>query len=574
MPRVARALLTSVSILTLAVPVTRSQQESQGQRQAQPQDPTAPQKLDKAQKKKIKKSLKELDTPYKQWLNEDVTYIISPEERNAFGQLATNEEREQFIEQFWLRRSSNPDLPDNEFKEEHYRRIAYANEHYASGIPGWKTDRGRMYIVWGPPDEIESHPTGGTYDRPMEEGGGSTTTYPWETWRWRYIEGMGENVIMEFVDPSGSGEYHLTMDPSEKDALTNVPGAGLSLMESMGLASKTDRFTRSDGTHLPTTMGGQPASMNEFTRLEAYANAFRPPAVKYKDLEALVTSRIVRDQVHFTWRTDFLKVTNDTVLVPVTVQVPNSQLSLQSKEGVHSATLNVFGRVSTLTGRVVQTFEDSVSRDFPDSLFQQSVKLHSIYQKAVPLRPGLYRLDLVIKDVQSGNVGVINARLQVPRYEDDKLESSSLILADQIEHVPAKQIGAGQFVLGSSKVRPRMEGDFTTADKLGIYMQVYNLKPDDTTHKSSATFQYTVKKGTEQVLQFNETSAEMKQTGDQITIERLLPLSTLTPGKYTLEINATDKLSNQSISRTADFTVKTPTETKSAANVAPGGSTK
>jgi GWxTD domain-containing protein len=574
MPRVARALLTSVSILTLAVPVTRSQQESQGQRQAQPQDPTAPQKLDKAQKKKIKKSLKELDTPYKQWLNEDVTYIISPEERNAFGQLATNEEREQFIEQFWLRRSSNPDLPDNEFKEEHYRRIAYANEHYASGIPGWKTDRGRMYIVWGPPDEIESHPTGGTYDRPMEEGGGSTTTYPWETWRWRYIEGMGENVIMEFVDPSGSGEYHLTMDPSEKDALTNVPGAGLSLMESMGLASKTDRFTRSDGTHLPTTMGGQPASMNEFTRLEAYANAFRPPAVKYKDLEALVTSRIVRDQVHFTWRTDFLKVTNDTVLVPVTVQVPNSQLSFQSKEGVHSATLNVFGRVSTLTGRVVQTFEDSVSRDFPDSLFQQSVKLHSIYQKAVPLRPGLYRLDLVIKDVQSGNVGVINARLQVPRYEDDKLESSSLILADQIEHVPAKQIGAGQFVLGSSKVRPRMEGDFTTADKLGIYMQVYNLKPDDTTHKSSATFQYTVKKGAEQVLQFNETSAEMKQTGDQITIERLLPLSTLTPGKYTLEINATDKLSNQSISRTADFTVKTPTETKSAANVAPGGSTK
>ncbi len=570
MPRVARALLTSVSILALAVPVVRAQQESQGQRQGQAPDPTAAQKLDKVQKKKIKKSLKELDTPYKQWLNEDVTYIISPEERNAFGQLATNEEREQFIEQFWLRRSSNPDLPDNEFKEEHYRRIAYANEHYASGIPGWKTDRGRMYIVWGPPDEIESHPTGGTYDRPMDEGGGSTSTYPWETWRWRYIEGMGENVIMEFVDPSGSGEYHLTMDPSEKDALLNVPGAGLSQLESMGLASKTDRFTRSDGTHMPTTLGGQPASMNEFTRLEAYANAFRPPAVKYKDLEALVTSRIVRDQVHFTWRTDFLKVTNDTVLVPVTVQVPNSQLSFQSKEGVHSATLNVFGRVSTLTGRVVQTFEDSVSRDFPDSLFQQSIKLHSIYQKAVPLRPGLYRLDLVIKDVQSGNVGVINSRLQVPRYDDDKLESSSLILADQIEHVPAKQIGAGQFVLGSSKVRPRLEGDFTTADKLGIYMQVYNLKPDDKTHKSSATFQYTVKKGAEQVMQFNETSAEMKQTGDQITIERLLPLQTLAPGKYTLEINATDKLSNQSISRTADFTVKTPTETKSAANVAPG----
>src|SRR6184192_241534 len=531
--------------------------------------PTA-KKIDKTTKRKMKQTLKELDNAYKQWLQEDVVYIITPDERNAFLQLQTNEEREQFIEQFWLRRSSNPDLPDNDFKEEHYRRIAYANEHYASGIPGWKTDRGRMYIMWGPADEVESHPTGGTYDRPMEEGGGSTSTYPWEKWRYRYLEGMGNNIELEFVDPSGSGEYHLTMDPSEKDALLHVPGAGLSLMESMGMASKADRFTRSDGTNLPTTMGGQPASMNEFNRLELYAKVNKPPEVKFKDLEAVVTSRIVRDQVHFNWRTDYLKVTNDTVLVPVTIQIPNSQLSFQSKDGIHSATMNIFMRVSTLTGRVVQTQEDPVSRDFPDSLYQQSLKLQSIYQKAIPLRPGLYRLDLVIKDVQSGNIGVVNSRLQVPRYEDENLEASSLILADQIERVPAKQIGSGQFVLSSSKVRPRLEGDFTTADRLGIYMQVYNLKPDDATHKSSANFQFTVKKGNEPVMQFKETSEEMKQTGDQVTIERLLPLATLTPGKYSLEVNATDTLSNQTISRSAEFTVKAPAETKTAANATPG----
>jgi len=565
MPRVARVLFVSLFSLAITIPPVLAQQP-------QDQDPSsAPKKLDKEQKKKIKKSLKELEGPYKQWLSEDVVYIIAPEERTAFLQLETNEEREQFIEQFWLRRSGNPDLPDNDFKEEHYRRIAYANEHFASGVPGWKTDRGHMYIVWGPPDEIESHPTGGAYDRPMEEGGGSTSTYPWETWRWRYLEGMGEqNVIMEFVDPTSSGEYRLTMDPSEKDALLHVPGAGLTELEQMGMASKTDRFTRTDGTHLGKSLGGEPASMNEFTRLEMFAKAFKPPEVKFKDLEALVTHRLVRDQVHFTWRTDYLKVTNDTVLVPVTVQIPNNQLSFHAKEGIHSATLNIFGRVSTLSGRVVQTFEDSVSRDFPDSLFQQSVKLQSIYQKAVPLRPGLYRLDLVIKDVQSGNVGVTNSRLAVPRFEDEKLESSSLILADQIEHVPAKQIGTGQFVLGSSKVRPRLDGDFTTNEKLGIYMQVYNLKPDEKTHKSSATFEFTVKKGDQQVMQFKETSAEMKQTGDQITIERLLPLATLAPGKYKLEVNATDALSKQTISRTAEFTVKATPETKSAANTVPG----
>jgi GWxTD domain-containing protein len=534
------------------------------------QVPPANQKLTKDQKQKIKKTLKELDSPYRTWLNEDVVYIISPEERSAFLQLQTNEEREQFIEQFWLRRSGNPDLPDNDFKEEHYRRIAYANEHFASGIPGWKTDRGRIYIIWGKPDEIESHPTGGTYDRPMDEGGGSTTTYPWETWRYRYLEGIQENVVIEFVDPSGTGEYHLTMDPSEKDALLHVPGAGLSLLESMGMASKTDRFTRSDGTNLPTTLGGTPASMNEFTRLELYSKIQHPPETKYKDLEALVTSRMVRDQVHFTYRTDFMKVTSDTVLVPVTVQIPNHQLQFKNKDGVHTASMNIFGRVSTLTGRVVQTFEDSVTRDYPDSLYAQSVKQSSVYQKSLPLRPGLYRLDLVIKDVESGNVGAVNTRLAVPRYDEEKLQASTLILADQIEHVPAKQIGTGQFVLGSSKVRPRLDGDFTTLDKLGIYLQVYNLKPDEKTHKSNATFTYTVKKGEQQVMQFKETSEQMKQTGDQVTIERLLPLATLAAGKYTLEVSATDTLAQSTISRTAEFSIKNPAEQKTSANVTPG----
>ena len=524
--------------------------------------PTA-KKIDKTTKRKMKQTLKELDNAYKQWLQEDVVYIITPDERNAFLQLQTNEEREQFIEQFWLRRSSNPDLPDNDFKEEHYRRIAYANEHYASGIPGWKTDRGRMYIMWGPADEVESHPTGGTYDRPMEEGGGSTSTYPWETWRWRYLEGIGENIILEFVDPSGSGEYHMTMDPSEKDALLHVPGAGLSLMESMGMSTKADRFTRSDGTNLPTSLGGTPASMDEFNRLELYAKVQKPPEVKFKDLEAIVTSRIVRDQLHFLYRTDFLRVTDDTVLVPITVQIPNGQLAFQAKDGIHTATMNIFARVSTLTGRIVTTFETPLTKDFPDSLFQQSMKMQSIYQNAVPLRPGLYRLDLVIKDVQSGNIGVVNARLAVPRYEDDKLAASSLILADQIEHVPAKEIGTGQFVLGSSKVRPRLEGDFTSDQRLGIYMQVYNLKPDDSTHKANANFAFTVKRG-------NEPVPGMQQTGEQVTIERFLPLATLAPGKYTLEVDATDTHSNQTISRTADFTVKAAPEAKTTASTAPG----
>lgn len=510
-------------------------------------------------RRRDKKLHDELATPYKKWIDEDVTYIITPEERSSFLKLQTNEEREEFIEQFWLRRNPDPDSPENTFKEEHYRRIAYANEHFASGIPGWKTDRGRIYIMWGPPDEIDSHPAGGPYERTPQEGGGETSTFPFEDWRYRYLEGMGNDVNLEFVDPSMSGEYHLTMDPSEKDALLYVPGAGLTMMESMGLASKDQRFTNSDGTHDAQPIGGgQMESQNEFSRLELYSKIQQAPPVKFKDLEAVVTSRIVRNQVQFTYRFDFLRITGETVLVPISIEIPNKQLSFQQKEGIQSATMNLFARITTLSGRPVQTFEDTINRDVPNSLLQQSLKGYSIYQKAVPLSPGLYRLDIVIKDVNSGNVGVVNTRLGVPHYEDDKLSSSSLILADQIQKVSSKDIGVGQFVLGDVKVRPKMDSIFASADNLGIFLQVYNLKVDEKTHKADANVSYRVLRDGDnaQVLKFDETGAQLGGRGEELTLERAVALKSLTPGKYKLEVTVTDNVSKETITPIAEFTVK------------------
>src|SRR3954451_1931703 len=196
------------------------------------------------QKKRNDKALKtELGKTYKKWLDEDVRWIITDEERNAFKQLSNDEERDNFVEQFWLRRDPTPDTLENEFKEEHYRRIAYANEHFAAGIPGWKTHRGRTYVVFGPPDEIESHAGGGSYERPMEEGGGTTSTFPFENWRYRYIEELGQEVNLEFVDDCQCGNYELTIDRSKKDALLYTPNGGLTFYEEIGLANKANRFT-------------------------------------------------------------------------------------------------------------------------------------------------------------------------------------------------------------------------------------------------------------------------------------------------------------------------------------------
>ena len=578
MPSSLRLIVFPLVILGLALPLAPLRaQEAQPQQQqddkqsgqsgqSDQQQPNAQptkkvQETAKERRRREAQLHKELDTPYKKWLDEDVTYIITPEERSAFLRLQTNEEREQFIEQFWLRRNPDPDSPENTFKEEHYRRIAYANEHFASGIPGWKTDRGRIYIMWGPADEVDSHPSGGSYERPADEGGGETSTFPFEDWRYRYLEGIGNNVEIEFVDPTMTGEYKLTMDPSEKDALLYVPGAGLTLAESMGMSDKTARFNNTDGTHMAQPLGGQPESMSEFSRLDLYAKIQQAPPVKFKDLEAVVTSRLVRNQIAFDYRWDYLRITSDTILVPISIQIPNKQLSFQEKDGIQSATMNLFARITTLSGRNVQTFEDPIVHDIPNSLLQQSLKGFSIYQKAVPLSPGLYRLDIVVKDVNSGNVGVVNTNLRVPRYEDDKLSSSSLILADQIQRVSAKDIGVGQFVLGDVKVRPKMDSTFATNDNLGIFLQIYNLKVDEKTHKANASVQYRVMKDKQSVLKFDEGSEQINQRGDELTLEKALALKSLAPGKYKLEVQVTDNTTKESITPTADFTVKAATAT-------------
>src|ERR1700683_2045351 len=558
MGRCARVFLIGIFAATFgSVQLAYAQGESQNQ-QNPPADQNSAKKSAKQKGKSDKELRKELDSQYRKWLYEDVVYIISPEERSAFLHLATNEEREQFIEQFWQRRNPDPDSADNTFKEEHYRRIAYTNEHFSSGIPGWKTDRGRIYIMWGAPDEIESHPSGGSYERPSEEGGGETSTYPFEDWRYRYLEGIGENVEIEFVDPTMSGEYKLTMDPSEKDALLYVPGAGLTQMEAMGMSSKTARFNNTDGTHDAAPLGMTPETMNEFTRLELYSKIQQAPPVKFKDLEAVVSSRLVRDQVKFQYRTDFLRITSDTVLVPITIQIPTRQLSFQQKNGVESANVNLFCRVTSLSGRIVNTFEDTVRRDVPSSLLQQSLATASIYQKAIPLSPGLYRLDIVLKDTNNGNVGVVNARLAVPRFEDDSLSSSTLILADEIKRVSAHDIGLGQFVLGDVKVRPRIDSSFVASDEMGVFLQVYNLKVDDKTHKADASVQYrvTMDKENDPILKYDLGGDKLPLHGEEMTLENIITLGSLKPGKYKLEVAVTDNLTKKTITPATEFTVR------------------
>jgi GWxTD domain-containing protein len=526
-------------------------------------DPLKRPLTDKRKKDNAKSLKRELRGEYRKWLDEDVRWIIADDERKAFMQLSNDEERDKFIEAFWDRRNPNPDSEDNEFKDEHYRRIEYANEHFAAGIPGWKTDRGRIYIVFGPPDEIESHPSGGTYERPMEEGGGETSTYPFEDWRYRYLEGIGQEVIIEFVDTCMCGEFHMTLDRGEKDALAKVPGAGLTLYEEMGLASKADRYQ--GGLE---TLGPGPQSTDiqtkQFDRLEQFAKLNQAPAIKFKDLAEEVGHHITYNPMPFDVRTDFVKITSETVLVPVTIQIKNRDITFADKDGVQHGVVNIFGRISNLTGKVVQTFEDTVSADVPSELLAREAENSKIYSKAVPLRPGHYKIDVVLKDVNGDRMGTYSRGIMVPDFSDEKLASSSLIVADVVEPVPTSSVGTGMFVIGTTKVRPRVapaDGKpaiFKRGQKVNFWMQVYNLSVDEKTHKPSATFEYDIVNAAtnKPVVHTVDSSDKMGNVGEQVTLQKALAAANLDPGVYRIQIKVSDNISKQTLDPSATFAVE------------------
>ena len=517
------------------------------------------------QNKYLKQELKP-DGTFKKWLDQDVVWIISDQEVQAFKSLKNDEERENFIENFWLRRNPNPDSPDNEFREQHYARIAYANEHFAAGKPGWKTDRGHIWIAYGKPDSVDSHPSGGSYDRPMEEGGGTTSTFPFEVWHYRYLEGIGDNIDLEFVDTCQCNDYHLTIDRSEKDALKYVAGAGATLYEQMGMSTRQDRM--SNGLE---QLGKGPMSSSQqskqFDRISLYAKILAAPPVKFKDMEQYITSAQILKGPPFLFdvRTDYVKVTNDTVLVPVTLQIRNQDVTFNTKDGVSTGTVNILGQVSNINHRIVQTFEDTVNVQVPSEFLARTQAQRNLYWKALPLRPGLYKVDIVIKDVNNpDHIGTWRRSLNVPKYDDDRLSASSLILASTMSRVPSKEIGAGSFVIGNTKVvpsvstGPQVPVTFKKNTNLNFWMQVYNLGIDDKSKQNNAEVQYLVTDmaTNKQVLDTTESTAKMNPNADQVTLEKSLPLGSLQPGKYQLAIKVNDGVSKQQISQTAPFVVE------------------
>ena len=531
------AFLAAALMLAASVPVSAQRDKEQPN-----QDPTS-------RTRNVKPELKEA---YKRWLDQDVPYIITKEEKRAFQALQTDEERENFIENFWRRRDPNPDTEENEFREEYYERIAYANERFTSGIPGWRTDRGRIYIAWGKPDSIESRPAGGAYDRPAYEGGGTTTTYPFEVWFYRHLDGVGDGVEIEFVDPTGTGEYRLARNANEKDALLFVPGAGLTLSESLGLSSKGDRISGINANNTYTREQDMP-----FRRLEIITALQRPPSIKYSDmLDGITGGDVVLDNnpLNFDLRVDFFRQSADRVIVTFTVQTPNSELQFENQGGVETARLNILGRITAVSGKRSGIFEDAVTTYATREELATMRDRKSIYQKAYTLTPGTYKVDVVVRDVATGNRGIINQGFTVPRYDDKALSTSTLVLASTLRPTEEGDIGA-MFVIGNAKVIPNLSATYRRGQDVGVYMQVYNAGIDQTTLRPAVDVEYVLTKNGKEVLRQPENWEGLSDSGQRLTLARLLPTAFLDTGDYEIKVLTKDKVSQQVVENKSKFSI-------------------
>ncbi|MFQ5740085.1 MAG: GWxTD domain-containing protein [Acidobacteriota bacterium] len=506
-----------------------------------------------------KQRAEEREDSFRRWLNEDVVYIISGPERSVFQKLKTIEEKEQFIEQFWYRRDPDLRTTSNEFKEEHYRRIAYANERFASGIPGWKTDRGRVYIIHGDPAEIEKHRSGESYQRPYHEGGGFTAVFPFEIWRYHHIEGIGSDVELEFVDPSGSGEFRLAMNPWEKDAFLFTPGTGLTTAESLGLASRDQRsYFQPYARDLYPGMGHR-AKDDPFTRYITRARIQQPKAIKYKDLKQIVDVRVGYDNLPYQVGMDYFRLNEDSVLVPITFELENRHLTFKQEGEMFVARVAVYAIITSITHRVIKEFDDDLMISYKPEYLKAGRMGRSVYQKVIPLdRKMRYRLDLVLKDLGSDSVGGTRKAIIPPPYQTEKLGLSSVIFSDYVRSVGDSADPDEMFVIGDLKVRPSLSRVFTRGLPVALYLHVYGATLDQTTLEPALALRFRILRDGKQIKYWSEEHGESIQfkSGLRVVVLKNLHAETLPPARYDLEIEVEDQLSKQQVSISQRFRVK------------------
>jgi len=454
------------------------------------------------------------------WIKGEVRYLITEEERAVYGKLTTAEEREQFIEEFWRRRDPNPATPDNEFREEFYRRIAYANENFRAGGPGWMTERGRIYVLYGPPDRRDARPMGGRYQKPANMGGDTVTTYPFEIWEYDYIPGIGNDLTIEFVDRTGTGMYVLTTDSNQKDVFYWRRG------------------------EMPQQRVWARAKEMPFERMRVWSRFQAPPPLQFAKLREEVKTAISYNALPFEVSTAFVRISADSYGVPLSIAIANDKLQYLGKDGIYQSELQLYVAVANLNGATVYQVDEGFQKRSSGEPLAQLLKRRTYHQRIIPLPPGRYRMQIVLKDVNADKVGIQETTIWIPQVSDTGLNTSSLIYADIIQPAPEGSRGE-EFVLGPLMVVPNIKAAFDRRHRLGLYVEVYDLELDQATQKQAVEIGYALEGPDGKVVQIGNEFESRIEEGRSLAVAKGIPLEDFAPGKYRVLVRISDVLSQR-----------------------------
>lgn len=459
-----------------------------------------------------------LSAAYRQWLDEVVPYIITPAEKEVFLQLRTEKGRGEFIESFWRKRDPNPATPDNEAKLEYYRRIAQANKLFStSGIAGWRTDRGRIYILLGPPKEVQR-------DFGSQASGLSAFTGPKETWQYWDLPNpkLPYNMEFVFVDRFGTGSY--VLDQSFRtDRGRNAP---------LDAASVTFRFDA----------------------MENLSEALKNPFENLGNLKGVITAEVDYDLVPFRWEEFAFKGAPKKDFLAMLIEVPYASMPVKKGEGADLISLNLTVNVSDALGRIVFGTSRDVNfrRTAADAANTDDRNLD--LQASLFLEPGTYTFHLRVLDNYSGRMGTSHREVVVPDFDSGGLALSDLILSAQ--PIDATR-PAGEKSPGSSLSSLSLGGAFSdlrSSDDLNLYFEAYGLSLDPATGMHRFAAEYALMRKGETLARIPAAQATPAPDRD-CRLRNSFRLKDIKPGDYVLRAKITDAVSGASAWKERSFHV-------------------
>lgn len=527
-----------------------------------------------------------LTKKHKKWLDEEVPYIISQNEKEIFKSLATSEQRDEFIRNFWKRRDPSPMTPVNQFKEEHYRRIEYANRRYFEGTAGWRSDRGRVYIMFGPPDFFETNPGGGRGF--LFDVSGPTAEFPSEVWTYRFIPGLKlrqTRIDFTFVNYYNSGKYQLTSNPALANALRNTSIEG---SRDVGYEDHNTLVPGSTSKDLPMNSIEQLMMMTELTKSRGEVFEEMERSSRLRKLRGVVDSRESLYQMPFVMDESFLSGENNLVKVPISLEIAGKDVAFRKEGDRYNGVVNFHIEVKDSEDTVYQSSE-RLEMNLTEQTFQQRMGNTYQYKHRVTIAPGEYWLHVVVWDEFDNKVGHVDKRLLVPEISRDKFGLSDIILARSLrvvqqekpKTVDAKDIQAletlaesglkvpdkvaiqkkkeAPFTFGNIVIEPNTTTEYAKNQELVFFYQIYGLKFDADEKKSKMRVVHQIEKNGVVVATIEKPQVvHLLESHKNAVVDggARYKLTDLEPGTYSVAALVTDLVAGITLEKRINFELK------------------